>query len=761
MSALVLVVEDNPATRKLVRVTLEGADYRVAAQSDGESALAFVEREVPQIVLCDLVLPDRSGLEVAEIIRERLGPRLPILAVSGFLPQVDETRLLANSVFDDYLIKPVSPRSLLETVNRHLASPRPVVPQGRRLLVVDDDSVQRRILSLRLRLLGYTVETASSGPEALDKVRLNPPDLVVSDVLMPGLDGFELCRQLRSDPKNPHLRVLLCSYSYVEEEDRQLALRLGASAYVTKAGGCVEVEAAIAKSLEQVPTRPAMEAGLEQEHFSRVVRQLERQVDFQRGLSRRLALKTAELAILGEMSEALVRHRDLENALDEILASCLDAGGISMGALYLPKDDGGLNVRTYGQGWQEGGRSLWARHPEIFESILARGLPVLLPGSLPHDEAFLQEAGLVSLLAIPLIFGEGPRGALVMASRSEVFEGDWSAFGRSLGLQIEQSLRLTHAFGEVEKARNTERRQSHLLESVLESMSEGVIVVDHEGHPTLHNPVGRSFLEYVELLSSDCDEQELSLPDGRFLSVTSRSLPDHGRRLTVWRDLTARRQAEAQEASSSRLASMGMLAAGVAHEISNPLTAMNYYLEMLPEGPLVEGAQEAARQVARLVGDLRLLSQPQDDLGLINLADVLQSTMRLGAAEVHAHARMLSDLQAVPPVRANASRLVQVFLNLLINAAHALAEGDGEIQVSLREASDGRVEAAITDNGPGIPAELLELVFQPFFTTKPAHRGSGLGLSIAHRIVTGFGGELRLESEVGRGTTALVFLPPA
>jgi signal transduction histidine kinase len=130
--------------------------------------------------------------------------------------------------------------------------------------------------------------------------------------------------------------------------------------------------------------------------------------------------------------------------------------------------------------------------------------------------------------------------------------------------------------------------------------------------------------------------------------------------------------------------------------------------------------------------------------------------------EIRYRARLVMESDGLPPVRGNAARLCQVFLNLLINAAHAIAPGQverNEIKLLARAGADAHVTVEVSDTGCGIPAENLERIFRPFFTTKPAGVGSGLGLSVCQRIIVAHGGELTVESVVGRGTTFRVVLP--
>ncbi|OJT25611.1 hypothetical protein BO221_06995 [Archangium sp. Cb G35] len=240
--------------------------------------------------------------------------------------------------------------------------------------------------------------------------------------------------------------------------------------------------------------------------------------------------------------------------------------------------------------------------------------------------------------------------------------------------------------------------------------------------------------------------------------------------------------AQEQLLFADRLASVGRLAAGVGHEINNPLayilSNLRYVHQELKEqsgAPSPEAreemisalseASEGAERVRLIVQDLRSMARPDDvALGPVDLAEVVRGSAKMARHEVRDKARLVEDCGGVPPVQANAARLGQVFLNLIINAAHAIPPGqvqENEIRVAARLSAPDRVTVEVRDTGAGISPENLRRIFDPFFTTKPIGVGTGLGLSVCHRIITALGGEIRVESEPGRGTCFFITLPVA
>jgi PAS domain S-box-containing protein len=248
--------------------------------------------------------------------------------------------------------------------------------------------------------------------------------------------------------------------------------------------------------------------------------------------------------------------------------------------------------------------------------------------------------------------------------------------------------------------------------------------------------------------------------------------------LLVARDVTEKKQAEAQLIVSDRLASVGTLAAGVAHEINNPLTfvtanivlATQEIQSMAAGSPALRTALEALRdasdgaeRVRGIVQDLKLFSRTNEDVRTsVDVEQVLEATLRLAASELKPRARITRKYGNIPQVHASEARLGQVFLNLVINAAHAIPEGDSdrnEICVETLLDPNGRVAIRITDTGCGIPADVQKTLFTPFLSTKPVGGGAGLGLSICHRLITALGGEITFSSEVGKGSAFRVSLP--
>lgn len=238
------------------------------------------------------------------------------------------------------------------------------------------------------------------------------------------------------------------------------------------------------------------------------------------------------------------------------------------------------------------------------------------------------------------------------------------------------------------------------------------------------------------------------------------------------------KETEAQLIQMEKMASLGTLAAGIAHEINNPLSFLVSNLESLRDyaGRLIEGilletpnnkalaedlksmtqeSLEGALRIKKIVQDLRTFSRRSEtNKVLVDINQVLESTLSIVWNEIKYKASLIKDYQAKSELLAEPTQLSQVFLNILINAGQAISE-KGTISLSTYEDAEN-VYIKISDTGCGIPPEILPNIFEPFFSTR---KGAGLGLSVSYNIIKRNGGDIKAESKVGCGTTFTIRLP--
>ena len=276
-------------------------------------------------------------------------------------------------------------------------------------------------------------------------------------------------------------------------------------------------------------------------------------------------------------------------------------------------------------------------------------------------------------------------------------------------------------------------------------------------------------------------EGQLTRHDGTKIEVDVASIlvdfDDRPATLSIARDISARKELTARAMEMDRMISVGTLAAGVGHEINTPLayviTNLDFALRELADEDTsparvqeirkaLRDAREGAERVREIVRDLRTFSSTQAKESVrFELAPVLVSSIQMAYNEIRHRAQLVRDFRSVTMIAGCPSRLGQVFLNLLINAAHAIPEGCADKHtITVRAASEGReVRIEVSDTGVGIEPEHLSRLFDPFFTTKPVGHGTGLGLFVCQRIVREHGGRIEVHSTPGVGTTFSVILP--
>lgn len=412
-------------------------------------------------------------------------------------------------------------------------------------------------------------------------------------------------------------------------------------------------------------------------------------------------------------------------------------------------------------------------------------------------------AGARSLMALPLVARQQILGAMLMCSEAPESFGQEHA--RILTIICDHAasalsnVRLIEQLGEMNERLLASELEAHqakeYLQRLLDTASDVIFIAGAEGQVSYANqaaaelglnpgelagrPLASLFADPARAAALLADPQrrqeelELLAPEGaRLMLASTTPLPESGEVLAILRDVTRRKALERQLLHAEKLASVGILAAGVAHEIGNPLSAISGYAQLLDKDDLEpELRREFSRAIAseaerinRIIRELLDYSRPSSFQGRatqVNPAveavlDMFFTQKRLGAYRLEIVRELAPDL---PPVNIDRDQLQQVVLNMVMNAAQAMEEG-GVLTISTAE-RDGFLRIDFSDTGPGIPQENLGRVFDPFFTTKPVGQGTGLGLSICDRIISQAGGRIEVESRPGKGATFTVVLPAA
>lgn len=286
-------------------------------------------------------------------------------------------------------------------------------------------------------------------------------------------------------------------------------------------------------------------------------------------------------------------------------------------------------------------------------------------------------------------------------------------------------------------------------------------------------------------------ENRYACKDGSYRWLQWKSVADTGRGLifATARDISQRKEAEEQLQASqareqelrdqlvavNRMASVGTLAAGVAHEINNPLTAVLTNLSLIRHDLedtlalnftdlrlMTDEAIESAQRIRDIVKDLSIFSNVGQASQVFGLSLLVEQTIAAMDDELRSRAQLVQSHEPAPRIGCNKSRLEQVLAHLLTNSLEAIPDHEpGELHVTVGTGEDGNAFVEIRDNGKGIPAGIVDRVYDPFFSTKSDSGSTGLGLYVCHSVIDQMNGTITIDSVEGEGTTVRVSLPPA
>jgi signal transduction histidine kinase/CheY-like chemotaxis protein len=529
------------------------------------------------------------------------------------------------------------------------------------------------------------------------------------------------------------------------------------------------------------------------------------------------AARLLRLAVKGEPLGRIVES----GAQELFAASSADRAGIWILTRGQAPQLQGVVLGTEGTQIPERWLKLDPNSPALRGLMLSGVDEILLKGSDSEQMRFGPLMGAAKALWLPIHLARKPLGLALMAWRDESAAVETSAvraiadvlgFAASYNAQEpEESGSFDHVSESdvLARALNAEAE----IVSLANASDEGIILYDMTGGVRLINDRFAQFVGFTRQALSLCkswhnlapavaerfrdpaalvqrwreltnrpgdaswDEVEIVTPEQRRVERFVRPVRDRYGvvvgRLEIYRDVTTQRFAQSKLIQTDKMAGLGQLVSGIAHELNNPLTGIMGYAQLLlgrglaqPQAADARLIYEEAERAARIVKNLLLFARdarPERDR--IQLNEIVEKTLALRNYELRVENISLSmDLDAsLPLIVANPAQLQQVFLNLVVNAEQAIRQGarEGSIYVRTWQPSRGRVALEIADTGPGIPADVLPRIFDPFFTTKPAGLGTGLGLSIALGILKAHGGEISVDSTPGHGAAFRIELPAA
>lgn len=528
------------------------------------------------------------------------------------------------------------------------------------LVLVADDEIHTTLMLERIfEREGYQVKSAHDGVEALDTARQLKPDLILLDIQMPGMNGFDVLSALRENPATVSIPTILITAKARKPDDVAHGLNLGADDYIYKPFDPRELLARAESKMK--------------------ARQLEDS----------LQRRTQELEALLRISEELNQSLEVDDLLDLVLFLMLDLLPGNLGVIHRIDENG----EVIAQRTQTIRTSNKVRPNEI-EKMVSMVLQLQNPVIWPGDEPLSDQFG--SGMAVLLKHGTAALGVLLIAAEDR-----------------------------------------HVYD---------------ENHFRLFKGIGR--------------QTALALRNAELYEI----LANHAEHLE---DIVAARTAELQSAQqlllrSEKLASIGHLAASIAHEINNPLQPIRINIEHLIEDihakvPVdlvaVESIQQSIERITRIVSQLLEFAgkrTPDAEVDFVDLKRTLEGVISLNRKLFEQRGlHLVANLTPLPPFYGSKDQLEQVFMNLSLNAQAAMDKG-GKLEISTK-VTDKHIVVRFADTGHGIAPDQINRIFDPFFSTKES--GTGLGLFVSYGIIQNHHGSIEVESRVNTGTTFTIKLP--
>ncbi len=656
--------------------------------------------------------------------------------------------------------------------------------QSMNILIAEDDADSRLVLQKTLEGAGHTVTVAVNGADALAKARQAPPDLIISDILMPVMDGYKLCAAVKHDQGLNKIPFVFYTATYTDQKDEQLAMALGASRYIVKPMDMAEFLAIIAEVVRAagqnqlpVPIAPVEESNtLLLMYDSSVARKLQEKMQaLEEARAKIEASERCFASLFSSMRDVIVMTDPKRHIVNANQPALRQVFGYEIDEIM------GRTTRflyANDAGYEDTGQRIFAKHDPV--------------DGLMIETEFRRKSG-------EIFFGE-------MAAMKLL-----DACGRVIGNAgiIRDITERKCADDELRKARDEWARTFDAIDDIVTIQDAAARITmcnkaTYEAFQTTPAEVlGRHCCELFRGQAVACDgclalgalhdftgyAAEIIHPDlGKTFLLTASPIfnDDHSIRGIVHfaKDVTEQRKLESQLQQVQKMEAIGTLAGGIAHDFNNILAAILGYAELAQLAiPAENSAHGDLRQVLaagnrakELVQQILSFSrQSGQEKKPIRIQYVVKEVLKLLRASLPSTIEIRQNINtSCDEVLADPTHIHQIVMNLCTNASHAMRGGNGILDVSLEPVrldqedvmtkspniQPGRyLQLAVSDTGCGMDKATMEKIFEPYFTTKAKGEGTGLGLSVVYGIVNSLGGHISVYSDLGKGTVFKIFLP--
>ncbi|MFQ5769627.1 MAG: response regulator [bacterium] len=647
--------------------------------------------------------------------------------------------------------------------DQKLGTPRP-----ERILIVDDDRFVGRSLEVILEKEGYEVHIATSGEQALEILKKDTFDLVLTDLMMPNVDGLDILQQVKKSDRDTVV-IILTAHSSTETAIK--GMKQGAFDYLCKPCSNDVIRMTVRRGLEK--------------------RQFERE---KKAIAQEIERRAVELAELNSIANIVGSSLNLDKILKEALLKIIKIFNADDGYFAILNERNSTTA-TYRAVARFYNKSLGQRFN--LDNRCVCGLSKKRKGIIQTYDFVVQNKAIVqhcwgpefrSSICVPLGTRGKVLGLLNLAIRKErIFSEHECDLLWAVANQVAMAIENAQLFQKVK--------------SMIESMAEGVILLDSDYRIAIINPAARTLLKLInksskfnflkklgkiritEIVQHSQDTKQSKKPieiltedePHQVISVSSSDVRglsgEHMGYVIVLQDITELYNAQEQLYLASRLASIGELASGIAHEINNPLTSILGFAQLM----LMDEINEETRYNLQKIYDegLRTKGIVNNLLGfarnhkgkreIININSLINTVINLFGKQPELYnIQLILDLgENLPLIHADPGQLQQVFLNIIQNAYDVLLHSNkgSIIKITTKPVKSQYVRVEIQDDGPGMSEEVKKKIFNPFFTTKDVGQGTGLGLSICHKIIQSHGGSISVQSQLNKGANFVIELP--